>query len=665
MSILAPLFLLGTVLIALPVWLHRLQTQSPERKPFSSTMLLEQSRHSVHLRKKLKYLLLLAFRIALLSLLVLAFAKPVLERPAEFIGGEGAVLHLVVIDTSFSMKYGDWFDKARALAAGIIDDMAQEDAAQIIAAGDSIEVLGNPTGEKADLRQSISSLGPGNGHLEYGALVANLNGLVKDYRQNVTIHLISDFQTSGLPSRFADLVPDTANNHVTGLELYPVAGSDVMNLYVDSIMRTERGLDVGVRGTNTGQAEIQVALHVNGLLHAETGAVISETGQTVFGFAVTEYETGDNRIEAVILKDDPLPEDNTRYTVVDNTPPRPVLLVTVDPASLPVKYLTTAVETGQQGYRVEAVSVNDLDPRVLSRYPWLIIDDLGIVNASLAPVLTEYLNAGGAVLAALGERAQSLQTLPVTGYTVKPAILAATAVMPHSVARIDSSHPALAETSGWRDISVSRLMSLDTGTEAHLMVSLDNGVPLLLEHKTGQGRLLLLTSSLDNTWNDLPIRPVFVNFVAEAGKYLSGENLLKRNQTAGDYLKLTQTGTAAGQVVNPEGRTILSLADTHRSQDIKLNQTGIYEIYTADSEVLIAVNPDLRESDMTLMAADAITRWAEAVQGARLAQTDAGPVKIEQEPVELWHILLILLGIVALVESVLGNSYLASGRGYG
>jgi hypothetical protein len=265
----------------------------------------------------------------------------------------------------------------------------------------------------------------------------------------------------------------------------------------------------------------------------------------------------------------------------------------------------------------------------------------------------------------LGERAQSLQTLPVTGYTVKPAILAATAVMPHSVARIDSSHPALAETSGWRDISVSRLMSLDTGTEAHLMVSLDNGVPLLLEHKTGQGRLLLLTSSLDNTWNDLPIRPVFVNFVAEAGKYLSGENLLKRNQTAGDYLKLTQTGTAAGQVVNPEGRTILSLADTHRSQDIKLNQTGIYEIYTADSEVLIAVNPDLRESDMTLMAADAITRWAEAVQGARLAQTDAGPVKIEQEPVELWHILLILLGIVALVESVLGNSYLASGRGYG
>ena len=39
MSFVAPLFLLGLGLIALPLWLHRLQTQSSERKPFSSAML--------------------------------------------------------------------------------------------------------------------------------------------------------------------------------------------------------------------------------------------------------------------------------------------------------------------------------------------------------------------------------------------------------------------------------------------------------------------------------------------------------------------------------------------------------------------------------------------------------------------------------------------------
>ena len=114
MALLAPLFLIGLLAIALPVWLHRLQTQSPERKPFSSTMLLEQSRQQIHLQRKLQYLVLLALRIALLALLALAFAKPVWERKTVITMEEGSILHLIVIDTSFSMQYGDWFERARA-----------------------------------------------------------------------------------------------------------------------------------------------------------------------------------------------------------------------------------------------------------------------------------------------------------------------------------------------------------------------------------------------------------------------------------------------------------------------------------------------------------------------------------------------------------------------
>ena len=40
MGLLAPLFLIGLLAIGLPLWLHRLQTQSSDRKPFSSAMLL-------------------------------------------------------------------------------------------------------------------------------------------------------------------------------------------------------------------------------------------------------------------------------------------------------------------------------------------------------------------------------------------------------------------------------------------------------------------------------------------------------------------------------------------------------------------------------------------------------------------------------------------------
>ena len=63
MTLLAPLFLLGLASIALPIWLHRMNTQSPKRERFSSAMLLEESTQQTYIRKQLQYILLLALRI--------------------------------------------------------------------------------------------------------------------------------------------------------------------------------------------------------------------------------------------------------------------------------------------------------------------------------------------------------------------------------------------------------------------------------------------------------------------------------------------------------------------------------------------------------------------------------------------------------------------------
>jgi len=665
MALLAPLFLIGLLAIGLPIWLHRLQTQSPERKPFSSTMLLEQSRQQVHLQKKLQYLLLLALRIGLLFLLVLAFTKPVWERDSAVTIQEGAVLHLLVIDTSFSMQYGDWFDRAREQARQIVAGMAEGDIAQVLSASNNLQVVSEPTGVPVELTAAINTLQPGAGHLDLGVMVAGIDSLIRDQRRNIRVHVFSDFQSGGLPGRFADLVPGSRPGYLTGLELHPVSTEiENINLYVDTITRTPSGLEIGVRGNNSEPVDINLALNMNGALLQQQTGTLSATGQAGFSFTVATYEPGDNRIEATVSANaDALAADNTRYAVIENTPPSPVLLLTSDLQSLPVKYLTAALEASQQGYRAEPVHINEFDPRVLARYPWVIIDDLGIINATLAPNLLEYLRAGGAVFAAAGERALAQPRLPLLDYTVRQAVLEAVGAPPRTVTRIDASHPVLAGTSGWRDVNVTRYLDPVTDASALNMISLDNGAPLLLEQRFDQGRLLLLTSSLDNRWNDLPIRPVFVNFIAEAARYLSGRDQLKRNQIAGDFLQLLRSGSAAGQVVAPDGSTVLSLADTHRSQQIRLDMVGFYEIYTTDSEQLIAVNPDLRESNLALMNTEDLDRWKQAALGQPAAAAAAGEVKIQQDPVQLWHILLVLLGIIVLVESLLGNRYLGAGRG--
>jgi hypothetical protein len=664
MTLLAPLFLLGLASIALPIWLHRMNTQSPKRERFSSAMLLEESTQQTYIRKQLQYILLLALRILFLIIMVIAFAKPLITKPPVIVGSEGSVLHMIVVDTSFSMKYGDWLNIASDTARQIVNELDDEDIAQIISASNGIEILNNPTNNHDELRASISMLTSGNGRLDMGNLISSLDRIVTEYGNAVTIHLISDFQESGLPPKFADLIPDSLNNNLTGVEIHTVAGNDISNLYVESVERINAGLEVRVRSNIISPVETSVALQINGELHEQKIESITDSGLAIFQFSPPEYESGENRLEVSILNDEPLTDDNHRYVVIDNTPPRPVLLLTSNIESLSVKYLSAAVETSQLGFRVEAIAINNLDPRILQRYPWLMIDDLGIVNETLASVITEYLNAGGAVFAALGDRSVTLDSIPVIDLTVKTALLSSDNSTPNTVARIDLSHPALAQTSGWRDINVSRYVNLDAGENTQTLITLEDGSPLVLERKFGRGRMVLLSSSLDNLQNDIPIRPVFVNFIAEAGRYLSGEHQLQQHQIAGNFLQLLQTGSAAGQVIDPEGLDLLSLAETHRSQDIKLNKTGFYEIYTADSEDLVAVNADIRESDISIMSEQAISAWRDAMAEPVQTSATAGPVNIDQDSIEIWHILLLIMGIVVLAESILGNKYIGSGRGY-
>ena len=80
MSLLAPAFLVGLLAIGLPLWLHRLSSDNPNKQRFSSLMFLEPGEPRRVLAKKLQYLLLLALRIGVLVLLALAFTEPAIWR---------------------------------------------------------------------------------------------------------------------------------------------------------------------------------------------------------------------------------------------------------------------------------------------------------------------------------------------------------------------------------------------------------------------------------------------------------------------------------------------------------------------------------------------------------------------------------------------------------
>ena len=651
MGFFAPLFLLGAIAVALPFWLHRLQTQSSLRQPFSSTMLLETTEQQVHVQKKLKYLVLLSLRVAVLLILALVFAKPFLPRPAAAPASGQEGTYLVLIDTSASMSRDGVFDRAVTAAYGAIESVPAGALIQVLDADDDVSRVSELSADKSMHRSAVSALGVSALRLDFGRMMTTIDRLAESLPPPVRLHVISDFQDSAMPARFADLV----SSQVAEMIPHSVGMPPRFNRRIEYVRDNFDEVDIGIEaGTGAGATGARIELLLND--EAIDARVLSETGRATLQFSGLRPDVGDNRLTVRLDNDDDLAFDDQWFHVIENVPPAPIPLITLNDRGLPVKYLSAALES-DAAYRVEPMLIGDADFRTLSRYRWAIVDDLASLDGEQAAALATFVQQGGSLFAFVGERAAGAERLPISGHVVRPTGIGAGPYEFITVGQLDSRHPVLSRTEGWFNVNIRRNIAIDPLAGDQVLMRLENDVPLLIERRLGKGRLLVLTAGLDNRWNDLPIRPVFVGFIIEAARYLSGVDRVTKSFTAGDTLTLSLVEGASGQVLDPEGNAVLSLAGTTRAQQIKLNKPGYYEVYTPQEDYIVAVNTDPRESDLNTIATVTLERWVRATGGQ--APTDGRVTSdFDPEPLELWHALIVLLALLVIGESMLGNANL-------
>ncbi|MDH3547431.1 MAG: BatA domain-containing protein, partial [Gammaproteobacteria bacterium] len=590
MSLLAPWFLFVALAITLPLWLHRLQTQSAVRRPFSSTMLLESTEKQVHVKKKLKYRVLLSMRVAMLLLLALILAKPIWTKTAPAFS-ESAATHVVLIDTSASMLRAGVFDRAVEAARNAIDSIPNGSLIQVVNADSRIHVAGELSADKAVHRSALATIEAGATRLDFGEAMGAIDTFAENLPPPVILHFVSDFQDSGMPIRFADL----AATNIAELITHRVAVDARFNWRVEYARATAAVVDIGVIGSGEIAGRASVGAILNNRLVEQRDLV--ETGRSVHRFSGLQLEPGDNRLTVSIAAADDLAIDNEWYQVIEDTPPAPIPLITANRGRRAAMYLETALQADpRSNYRIEFMPVSETDFRTLSRYRWAVIDDLGSIGSELEAVIVSFIENGGNLLAFAGQGRAAAEQLPVSRHRVRATAVSANENEFLTIGQIDTGHPVLSDIEGWHSVNITRNIAVDVEDGDQVLIRLENATPFLIERRLGRGRILLLTSGLDNEWNDLPIRPVFVSFVVESARYLSGVGDTTKSFTTGDALPLSLIGGASGQVVDPQGNTVLSLVDTTREQQIRLEQPGFYEVYTPQGDYLVAVNTDPRES---------------------------------------------------------------------
>lgn len=660
MAVLAPWFLVGALAVGLPLWLHLLQRENPIRLPFSSLMFFEKRKTSTLMERKWRYLLLMALRLALILLAVLAFAKPIWELAPTTIVSDIPSLQLITLDTSLSMSHASRWERAVEAANEAIDGLGDADRAQILATGPSVRVITQPTRDKSELKAAVASLEPGASRNSYGDVIEASRSLSPDGDTPIEVHLISDFQASAMPGRFSDLVlPSVAQLHT-----HNVAEADDENWAIESVKGTLRlygadkpRLEATVASYSSNATRKTVTLEINGQTVDSISQEVGAMGRTSYLFEDFEVPQGFSRARLVLSPADDLPADDVRLVALDNSEPAPILFVTADRRRRDATFYQAALRSSSQSLlAVEVSSPGEAERRNPADYALVILSDVGQMSTGFEQKLNDYLEAGGALLAAVGPETAKRGAVPALGMRVAAGRLAPGGRF-QLAGRVDPTHQALGRIEGLRGVQFFQTAKLEPAEDDDVLATLADGLPLVVERTVGSGRALVFASTFDNVWNDLPVRPVFVPFAAESARYLAGATEETSVVTVDSALELSRRRESSRmvQVVDPAGQRALSLAEAMEQDSVALDQSGFWELRGEDKTEIIAVNSDPRESNLRPIETQTLELWRSTGRSGGTIEGAGEQTPIKPPPIEIWKWFLFMLLAVVLLESVAGN----------
>lgn len=674
MGFLAPWFLGGLLALGVPVFVHLLRRHVTVPRPVGSLMFFERGTQSSTKHRRLKYLLLFALRAALVLLVVLAFANPFVKRPATDPAGR---LLMIVLDNSYSMHAGTRFEDAKREASEMLAKRPASQRAQIIALGGQVQVLTQATDDGTQLRSALESIQPGDGHASYGELARTLRSLREGSRQPADLHLFSDVQKSAMPASFADMVMPSD----VALMLHQVAkGSPTENWTVASVDAPAEIADVKdpkqsrarvtVTGFHTRAAKKSVSLLVNGHIVATKQVDVPENGSATVEFAPLDVAYGFNRCEARIDGGDAFAVDDVSYFAIRRSDPEKVLFLHgIGDARSEVYYGSALAAAARASFTLQttsAAAANDLDP---SRFAFVVLSDAVSLPSIFEHNLQDYVQKGGNVLIALGTAAGHHARIPLWGSDVKDTH-SYSSNAPATVGQVDFTHPSLQDAQpgrdngGWAEAKVFYAAQVDAAN-AQVLARLNDGTPLLLDRPMGEGHVLLLTTGLDNLTNDLPLHPVFVAFVDRSARYLAGAERLAGSRMVDSFVALRagNASTANVEVIDPDAKRVLSLEEARTAQTFRLERTGFYSVHFASGrDAVIGVNANRLESDLEPMPQDLQQLWAGSNSGEAQSQTVAATGDAKFQRVSLWWWVMLLALLVAIAETALSGSYMATQR---
>lgn len=704
MRFLAPSLLLGLAAAILPWLIHRIGKRRVKPMRFAAMELLMRAERQVSARRRLKEILLLVVRTAAAAALPLVFARPYAEvrsdLPAATTRSQSAV---IVLDDSASMRRTSrgadpLFDTARARARALVEHLSPEsDVALVLASEGTATPVAEPSTDRTRVLAALDAVTCSAKRADFAPALRRATQILASSSHPERVeYVITDLQAAGWDG-VAPAARDAGGPDVVILDVSegaPWENRAVVGLTAEPAPE-EGGEGVAVVAeianfSDTPASKLGITLKLDGADVARGFVDVPARGRARKRFLHTLAGGGAAHDAEVEIDHDALPLDDRRLARVEVSRGLRVLIVNGDPRTVRTEdetfFLEAALRAGGSAFAVSTALPDELPGRGLAGYAVVFLANVARPSVELGAALTRYVEAGGGLFISVGDRVDAdtwnerLRAILPQPLGLKRTAAASDDGKPEGetvdlrpaerLAPIDRRHPLLssfpARGDGLASARFSQLMLLAPVPDAPgrtVVLRYESGAPALVQADVGRGRVLLLTTTIDREWTDLPIRPGFLPLVQESARFLAGA-------PAGDAVSAIGVGQRREITVGPEDRRLEVLrprgesrwltpearsGDAHVRRTVVFTETdepGLYRVRASRSDGAVVerpdesfvVNVDPVESDPTRLADDKRPDRASAA-----AASGAAP----KRRLELWHALSAAVLALVLAESLL------------
>jgi hypothetical protein len=670
-TFLNPLLLWGLGLVSIPIIIHFLFRRRFRRVEWAPMKYLKLTIQRNRRRIQIEQLILLLLRMALIGILFLLVARPVVHLAGlgSWLGSSSRISKMVVLDDSLSMGVStsgqSAFQRARELVSAIAREVGPHDRFTLVLASRPKEPLLHEV-ESLDQQQVSSlleTLKPADSFVAWTPTMSAVDELVSSStypERDVT--LITDLRRAGWEQSLQDLAERWAGERVR-LRIFNVGAASTRQLTIESLKAEDSVAVVGTparwdavvhNGSDQSLEQVEATVLIDGKPNAISLPPLP-AGQSVHVPLTATFQEAGLHHFSLRLPDDDLPADNQHWNVVDVRDNRHVVLVDGQPSSEPlagaVDFLIFALTSGGGDFQVDTLT--DIEPGSLANLQpdLLMLADVASITPQQAQRLRTLVEAGMGLVLFVGDQVDPdnyNQVLRREGVDLLPTALERVDDEGATGLLLEDNAPSSLDA--LRQLSPAVLSRIRTKKFFHVALPADAkdvrvlarwnnsaSSPAAVEKVVGRGRVVLWTTTANKAWTDWPVGPAAPSFVLamrESAKVLSRREAGARDIPAGESLRHPLAAEAkirtpmietpgsdkpkplAIETADDKAKTdqaakptelSLTFADTYRAGLYRMNWQADPGGAQTD---LFAVNPDVRESNLAnIDSADLKSLW--------------------------------------------------------